>query len=164
MSKPLRIFTDGSYNHDTKTIGWAYVMVAGDTVLCADSGAYARIKSVDGANIGEHLAVMYALFALQTTTTAVMMIDADCVADLVNGQEFKHARLKGIGKFRNIIRRLCATHDITAIEIRSGSHQYNKYADTLARRACGLKSKNYMRGQQRKRAKRKAQELLDNPS
>lgn len=142
MAKQLRIFTDGSYNWNNHTAGWAYVIVSGDTVLCADCGIVEGVKASSGT--GEHLAVMYALLALPTQTNVEVVSDLDVIVGVVNGLEFirkRHPFKQDTYRIQDVIRRLCHTHNVYAQQIKSGKHPYNRYADTLARRACGLPPK-----------------------
>lgn len=154
MAKPLRIFTDGSYNWNNHTAGWAYVIVSGDTVLFADCGIVEGVRASSGT--GEHLAVMYALLALPTQTNVQVVSDLDVIVGVVNGLEFKRKYRQlpnDTHRLQDIIRRLCHTHNVRAEQIKSGRHPYNRYADTLARRACGLPpkpSRNQIRNKKRR--------------
>lgn len=146
MAQPLRLFTDGARNEETKVVGWGYVIVSGDIVLYAENGV------CDGsATDGEYLAIIYGLLALPTPTRIRIVTDRDDVSDLlIDGHPGKKAK-KRLRQRCKVMRQLFAADGISLSVIKSGKHLYNRYADTLARRACGLPSKSERRKQSKEK-------------
>ena len=154
MPQPLRLYTDGARNHNTKEVGWAYVLVHGETVLLADSGT-----TFGSATDGEYFAVIQGLLALPRGTRVRLVTDREDVGFILNDGWEGKTNKKRITKLRRLIRRLGDPHEVTCSVIPSGSHPMHRAADTLSRRACGLKSKSQMRSAQKKRAKAKKEML-----
>lgn len=161
MAKSLRLFTDGARNEQTKEVGWAYLLVHGDTVLCADCGV-----THGSATDGEYLAVIYGLLALSYPTKVQVVTDREDIGEAMSDPGFgDRTRKKLLASRRSLIWQLADYPDITCDVIKSGGHHFHRQTDTLSRYACGLRSKNYLKGQSKKRSKREAKRLqtsLDN--
>ena len=138
----IQIFTDGSRHNGTKKAGWGFLIVDDDAILYADCG------ECEGNNmVGEFQAVIHALLALPTSTKLELVTDIRLhdIATLDRyAPEWPHEKT-GQGRYHwqlcRVIRRLLELHDVTLKQVKSGSHQYNRYADTLARLGCGLEPK-----------------------
>lgn len=155
----LRLFTDGAKNCEKHICGWAYLLIDGDTVLLAESGT-CRGSATDG----EYLAVIYGLLALPMPVRVHIVTDREDIRDTIQDPTFgtlgKKKRKKRILERRQLIRQLGAPDEITVSAIKSGSHRWNRCADTLARRACGLLSKAQMRNRAKARSKQNDASLI----
>ncbi len=159
MVKPLRLFADGARNEETKEVGWAYLLVHGDTVLSADCGV-----THGSATDGEYFAVIYGLLAIPYPTRVQVITDREDIGEAMSDPDFgDRTKKKLLAMRRNLIWQLADYPEITHCVIKSGGHHFHRQADTMSRYACGLRSKNYLKGQSRKRAKitkRRLQESL----
>lgn len=161
MAKMLRLFTDGARNEETKEVGWAYLLVQGDTVLYANCGV-----THGSATDGEYLAVIYGLLAMSHPVRVQVVTDRDNIGEAMSDPHFgDRTRKKLLASGRDLIWQLADHPEVTCDVIKSGGHHFHRQADTLSRYACGLRSKNYRKGQSKKITKREAKRLrasLDN--
>ena len=156
MTKRLRLYTDGAHNAETKQVGWGYVIVHGDTVLFSACG------SCNGSAMeGEYQAVIRGLLAIDIATPVELVVDLDEVKWVIDmgwrGTKGTKPRIK---QRRRTVQRLCKDQDVIVRVVASSSEEYNQFADTLARKGCGLLSKNAVKRAREKRNKirRKARE------
>jgi len=157
MTKLLRLFADGARNEETKEVGWAYLLVHGDTVLSADCGA-----TSGSATDGEYLAVIHGLLAIPYPVSVQVVTDREDIGEAMSDPHFGgRTKKRLLAVRRNLIWQLADYSEITCSVIKSGGHHFHRQADTLSRYACGLRSKNYLKGQSKKRAKRVKKRLQE---
>lgn len=149
MAKPLRLFTDGSYNRDDNVAGWGYVVVTGSTTLYAESGTVPWYYDQD-SYMSEYWAILQALSVLTTERNLWLMTDFNAALNL-NDPEYRVKRNERTRFIQEAIRCLCQRHGVTIKHTKSGKHNANVYADTIARKGCGLVSKCEMRKRAAKR-------------
>lgn len=149
MTKRLRLFTDGARNSETKQVGWGYVILDGNTVLLSACG------SCDGSAMeGEYQAVIRGLLAIDIATPVELVVDLDEIKWVIDmGWRGKKGTKPRIKQRRRTVQQLCRDHDVLVRVVASSSEEYNQFADTLARRGCGLVSKAEARRAREKRSK-----------
>lgn len=134
-------YVDGSYNVETKEYGYGCILIKDSKIVTSfyDKGnddKYKAMRNVAGEILGCQKAIEYAL--QQKYDTIAIYYDYEGIEKWARHQW--KANKEGTKKYQEFIDFVCNQIDITFVKVLAHSGDtYNEMADSLAKKAVGLK-------------------------